>query len=148
MTKDDVAAALDEIGTLLALKGENDFRCRAYHSAARTIGQLEGDLAATVKANQLGTIRGIGDALQEKITTLVTTGSLPYLEELRASLPPGLFDMLRLPGIGPKKVKALLDGLGIDSLAKLKAAEKDIASGRYTTWRRRPKKRRKKPVDL
>ena len=61
MTKDDVAAALDEIGTLLALKGENDFRCRAYHNAARTIGQLGGDLADLVRAEQLGTIRGIGD---------------------------------------------------------------------------------------
>lgn len=122
MTKDDIAAHLDEIGTLLALKGENDFKVRAYHSASRTISQLEDDINQLVAAKKLGTVRGIGEALVEKITTLVTTGKLPYLEELRASVPAGLFEILRLPGVGPKKVKALHDTLGIDSLDKLKAA--------------------------
>jgi DNA polymerase (family 10) len=122
MTKDDVAAALDEIGTLLELKGENDFKCRAYHTAARTISQLDGDLRQLVVSNRLGEVRGIGEALREKIATLVTTGRLPYLEDLRASLPPGLFDVLMLPGLGPKKVRALHDQLGIDSIDKLKAA--------------------------
>src|SRR6185436_345784 len=105
MTKDDVADALDEIGTLLELKGENSFRANAYHNAARTIQQLEGNLKELVAQNRLGEVRGIGDTLQEKITILVTTGTLPYLEELRASIPPGLVTMLRLPGLGPKKVK-------------------------------------------
>ncbi|QEL14500.1 DNA polymerase/3'-5' exonuclease PolX [Limnoglobus roseus] len=122
MTKDDIANALDEIGTLLALKGENDFKCRAYHAASRTISQLEEDVNKLIAAKRLGSVRGIGEALVEKITTLATTGKLPYLEELRASIPPGLFDILRLPGVGPKKVKALHDALGIDSLAKLKTA--------------------------
>src|SRR5690606_23463875 len=67
-------------------------------------------------------VRGIGDALSQKITTLVTTGKLPYLEDLRASIPAGLVKMLRLPGMGPKKVKALHDALGIDTIEKLKAA--------------------------
>jgi DNA polymerase (family 10) len=122
MTKDDVASALDEIGTLLQLTGENDFRTRAYQNGARAISQFEGDFKQLVAAGQLGTIRGIGEALQEKITTLVTTGRLPYLEELRASVPSGLLEMLKLPGVGPKKVKALHDELQIDSIAKLKAA--------------------------
>ncbi len=122
MTKDDVAAALDEIGTLLALKGENDFKCRAYHAGARTISQLPGDLKQLVDSKKLKDVRGIGEALVEKITTLVTTGRLPYLEELRDSVPPGLIEMLRLPGVGPKKVKALHDSLAIDSIDKLKAA--------------------------
>ncbi len=122
MSKDEVAAALDEIGTLLELKGENAFRANAYHNAARTIQQLEGDLKQIVAEKKLGEVRGIGETLQEKISTLVTTGKLPYLDELRASIPVGLVQMLRLPGLGPKKVKAIHDGLGIDTIEKLKAA--------------------------
>lgn len=122
MTKDDVAAALDEIGVLLQLQGENDFRTRAYTNGARLIGQFQGDFKAFEAAGKLSEIRGIGDALAEKITTLVNTGRLPYLEELRASVPPGLLDILRIPGIGPKKVRVLHTELGIDSIAKLKAA--------------------------
>lgn len=122
MSKDDVAAALDEIGTLLALKGENDFKCRAYHSGSRTISQLQDDIGQLVATKKLKDIRGIGEALVEKITTLVTTGKLPYLEELRASVPAGMIEMLRLPSVGPKKVKALHDALGVDSIDKLKAA--------------------------
>lgn len=122
MTKDDVADALDEIGTLLELKGENAFRTNAYHNAARLVQQLPGDLKRMVADGSLADTRGLGDALTEKITTLVTTGALPYLVELRASVPAGLVTMLRLPGMGPKKVKALHDALGIDTIAKLKAA--------------------------
>ena len=76
MTKDDVADALDEIGTLLELKGENAFRCNAYHNAARAIEQSEEDLAQLLAAGRLGEIRGIGETLQEKIATLLTTGEL------------------------------------------------------------------------
>ncbi len=122
MTKDDVADALDEIGTLLELKGENAFRTNAYHNAARLVQQLPGDLKELIAKGELGKVRGIGEALTEKITTLVTTGKLPYLEDLRASVPAGLVAMLRLPGIGPKKVKALHDNLHIDTIEKLKAA--------------------------
>lgn len=122
MSKDDVADALDEIGTLLELKGENAFRTNAYHNAARLVQQLPGDLKQMVADGKLSEVRGIGEALTEKITTLVTTGSLPYLEDLRASIPAGLVKMLRLPGMGPKKVKALHDLLQIDTIEKLKAA--------------------------
>jgi DNA polymerase (family 10) len=122
MEKERVAAILDEIGTLLEIQGENPFRCNAYHTAARMIDQLETNLSEVVAAGKLGEIQGIGATLQEKITTLVTTGHLPFYEELRRKTPPGLLEMLRLPGMGPKKVKALYDQLGIDDLAKLKAA--------------------------
>ena len=122
MTKDDVADALDEIGTLLELKGENAFRTNAYHNAARLLQQLPGDLNQMVAEGKLEDVRGIGDTLAEKITTLVTTGALPYLDELRASVPAGLVQMLRLPGMGPKKVKALHETLQIDTIEKLKAA--------------------------
>src|SRR5437588_2422815 len=122
MDKQVVANVLNEIGTLLELKGENSFRCNAYHNAARAIEQMEGDLAAVVAAEKLGEIRGIGETLQEKITTLVKTGALPFYDDLRKATPPGLFEMLRLPGVGPKKVKALYDQLKIDDIAKLRQA--------------------------
>lgn len=129
MTKDEVAASIDEIGTLLELKGENSFRCNAYHTAARAILQVEGDLQQLIEDKKLGEVRGIGAALQEKISTLVTTGRLPYLEELRISIPAGMVEMLRIPGLGPKKIIAMHDLLGVDSIEKLKAAcERDEVS--------------------
>ncbi len=122
MTKDEVAASLDEIGTLLELQGESPFRTNAYHNGARAVQQLDGDLKQLVAEGKLVGVRGIGDALREKITTLVNTGKLPYLEDLRAKTPPGLVEMLRLPGVGPKKIKLLHDTLHIDTIAKLQAA--------------------------
>lgn len=122
MTKHDVAAALDEIGTLLSLQGENDFRTRAYHNAARAVDQLEGDIQQQLANGSLAKVRGIGESMLAKISTLITTGNLPYLEELRAKVPPGMQEMLRVPSLGTKKVKALHEALGIDSLEKLKAA--------------------------
>ena len=122
MTKDDVAVALEEIGTLLQLTGENDFRVRAYTNGARLVGQYEGDFRQLVASGKLDTIKGIGEALAEKITTLMTTGKLPFLDDLRVSVPTGLLDMLKIPGVGPKKVKALHDELQIDTVAMLKAA--------------------------
>ena len=125
MTTDDVAAALEEIGVLLQVQGENDFKTRAYSAAARTIGQLPGDLKAMVADGSLGKVRGIGEAIEEKVTTLVRTGRLPYLEELRKSIAPGLIEMLRINGVGPKKVRAIHEHLGIDTIAGLKAACED-----------------------
>lgn len=122
MTKDDVADALDEIGTLLELKGESSFRTNAYHNGARVVRSLDGDLKELVEAGRLEEHRGIGDALRDKITTLVKTGRLPYLEDLRRQVPAGMVEMMRLPGIGSKKVMALHEHIGIDSIEKLKAA--------------------------
>jgi DNA polymerase (family 10) len=122
MDKEQVAAILNEIGTLLAVQGENSFRCNAYHNAARAIEQLSTSLSDLVAARKLGDVPGIGTTLQEKITTLVTTGSLPFYDDLRQKVPPGLLQMLHIPGMGPKKVKVLYDVLAIDDLDKLKAA--------------------------
>src|SRR5262245_59580152 len=122
MDKDQVATILDEIGVLLELQGENPFRCGAYTRAARAISQLETNLADIVAAGTLHEVPGIGSTMKDKITTLVTTGKLPFYEELRAKTPPGLLQLLRLPSIGPKKVKAMFEQLGIDTLEKLKAA--------------------------
>jgi DNA polymerase (family 10) len=122
MDKEQVAAVLDEIGTLLEIQGENAFRCNAYHNAARAIEQLEVPVEQAVNDGTLTNVRGIGDTLRDKITTLVTTGRLPFYEDLKKKTPAGLFQMLRIQGMGPKKVKALYDQLGIDDIDKLKAA--------------------------
>jgi len=122
MDKDNVAEILVEIGTLLELKGENPFKTRAYLNAARTLESLTEPLSKLVDEKRLGDIKGIGDALQQKITELVTTGKLKYYEELKASVPPGLVEMLGIPGVGPKKVIALHHKLGIESIEQLEAA--------------------------
>ena len=122
MDKDQVADILVDIGLLLELKGENPFKTRAYQNGARTIQQLEEPLTQIVSEKRLGEIKGIGEALQQKITELVTTGKLNYYEELKASIAPGLRDMLEIPGLGPKKIKAMHDQLGLDSIEKLEAA--------------------------
>jgi len=125
MTKDQVIGALREIGTILELQGENPFKCRAYLNAARTLETSPTDLAELVRTNRLSELPGIGDALRDKITTLVTTGKLPYLEELRASIPSGLLSLLELPGLGPKKLRLLRDQLNIESIESLSAACSD-----------------------
>ena len=122
MDKDQVADILVDIGLLLELTGENPFKTRAYQNAARTIQQLNEPLAKVVAEERLGEIKGIGEALQQKITELVTTGKLDYYEKLKASIAPGLREMLEIPGLGPKKIKAMHDQLGIDSIEKLEAA--------------------------
>jgi len=122
MDKEQVASILDQIGILLELQGENPFRCQAYYKASRAILQLDRSLAEIVAAGELGQIAGIGETLKDKITALVLDGQLPFYEELRQKTPPGLLEMLRLPGVGPKKIKALHGELGIDTIDKLKLA--------------------------
>ena len=125
MDKGQVAEVLVSIATLLELKGENPFKTRAYQNAARTIETLSEPLDKVVAEARLGDIKGIGAALQQKITELVTTGKLQYYDDLKASIPPGLVAMLDIPGLGPKKVKALHDELGIESVAQLEQACQD-----------------------
>jgi DNA polymerase (family 10) len=125
MDKDQVASVLAEIGTLLELQGENPFRVNAYLNGARAVQQMEEDLGTVVREGRLTAIPGIGDTLRDKITTLVTTGKLPFYDDLKKKVPAGLLEMMRIPGLGPKKVKALHDQLGIDTLDKLKEACED-----------------------
>ncbi len=122
MDKEKVAGILVEIGTLLELKGENPFKTRAYGNAARTLEGLSEPLAKLVAEKRLGEIKGIGQALEQKITELVETGKLKYHEDLKASIAPGLVEMLDIPGLGPKKIQAMHKQLGVDSIAKLEAA--------------------------
>ena len=122
MDKDKVAEILVEIGTLLELKGENPFKTRAYANGARVIEGLNEPLAKIVAEKRLGEIKGIGAALEQKVTELVETGKLKYYDELKASIPRGLIAMLEISGLGPKKIQALNKQLAIDSIEKLEAA--------------------------
>ena len=118
-----VAGILEQIGLMLELKGENPFKSRAYYSAARTVEMLgEDELRRLVEADKLKDVKGIGAAINEKLKELVTTGTLPYYNELKASIPEGLFEILKVPGLGPRKVSALYDTLEITSLAELEYA--------------------------
>jgi DNA polymerase (family 10) len=122
MDKDKVAEILVEIGVLLELKGENPFKTRAYANGARTIEGLTEPLATLVAEKRLGEVKGIGGALEQKITELVETGKLKYYDDLKASIPPGLIEMLDISGLGPKKIQAMNKQLGVDSIEKLEAA--------------------------
>jgi DNA polymerase (family 10) len=125
MDKDQVADVLTDIAVLLELKGENPFKCRAYVNAARALEGLPEPLDKIIAENRLGEIKGIGEALQKKITELVTTGKLAYHQELKAATPPGLVAMLEIPGIGPKKIKAVHDELGLETVEQLEQACRD-----------------------
>ncbi len=122
MTRNEIAGVLEEIGVLLELKGENPFKVRAYHAGARALEHGEEDLAKLIAENRLETIKGIGEALARKITELHTTGRLEFHEKLKASIAPGLVEMLDVPGLGPKKIKVLHDRLGVSSIAELARA--------------------------
>lgn len=122
MDKDKVAEILVEIGTLLELKGENPFKTRAYTNAARTLEGLNEPLPKIVAEKRLGEVKGIGEALEQKITELVETGKLKYYDDLKASIPPGLMEMTEISGLGPKKTQILHKKLGVDSIEKLEAA--------------------------
>ena len=122
MDKDSVAEVLKEIGVFLELKGENPFKTRAYVNGARILEGLTESLDTLIEEERLGDIKGIGAALVEKITELVETGELEYYKELKASIPPGLIEMLDITGMGPKKVKAVHEKLGIKTVKQLESA--------------------------
>ncbi len=122
VTRENLAETLEEIALLLELKGENPFKVRAYRQGADTVRGFDGEIVELAAANQLGGIKGIGEALRDKLHELASTGELQFHLKLRAEFPPGLFELFDLQGIGPKKIKALHETLGIGSVADLKAA--------------------------
>ncbi len=125
ITRDTLIETLESIALLLELKGENPFKTRAYTNAARVIEVFSGDFLALAKAGELETVDGIGKAIAAKLTELVTTGTLPYYEKLRAEFPATIFEMFGIPGLGPKKIKAVWEQLGISDLMALEEAAKD-----------------------
>ena len=124
MQNPDIARLFDEVADLLEIQDANPFRVRAYRNAARTIRDFPEPITDLVRAGtkDLTDIAGIGDDLAEKITAIVTTGELPLQKELARKLPAGLLDLLRIPGLGPKRVKLLYKKLKVKSAADLAAA--------------------------
>jgi DNA polymerase (family 10) len=128
-----IAAVFDEIADLLEVQDENPFRIRAYRNAARMIGQQEPGFAArAARGEALGKMFGIGADLDTKIHEIARTGTCALLQELRAAVPRGTSSLLHIPGLGPKKVHALGEHLGVHSPTDLVAA---LKSGRLRQLR-------------
>jgi DNA polymerase (family 10) len=123
MTKNEIADVLAEIGVLMELKGENPFKVRAYAAGARAIEALEGkEFESLVAEGKIQSVKGIGEALASKIGELQATGRLEFLEKLKESIEPGLVEMLKIPGLGPKKIAALRKELAVTSVSGLEKA--------------------------
>jgi DNA polymerase (family 10) len=122
MDKKAVAEILDEMGTLFEIKGENPFKCRAFHNGARVVESLTQDITELVESDGLKEVKGIGQGLADTIKELVTTGTSKNYNSLRSSLPPGLLDMVKIQGLGPKKIKILFEKLKVTSIPELKEA--------------------------
>src|ERR1700737_403279 len=122
MTKSQIAEVLQEIATLLELKDENPFKIRAYANAARSLETFGGNLSDLQDEEALAKIPGVGKAIAAKIKELAATGSLKYLEELRAEFPEAILDLFSISGLGAKKIKALYEQLHISSVEQLREA--------------------------
>ncbi|HEY8416737.1 MAG TPA: DNA polymerase/3'-5' exonuclease PolX [Limnochordales bacterium] len=118
----ELAWILEEIGDLLELQGENPFKVRAYRRAARSIELLPEDIETVWRRGELGQVEGVGKAIEAKIDEWLSTGSMRFYEELKQQLPPGLRELTRVPGVGPKLAHRLYQELGIGSLDQLEEA--------------------------
>jgi DNA polymerase (family 10) len=126
MEKKALAAILDEMGTLLELQGANPFKSRAYHNASRAVEGITQDLDALIESGEILEVSGIGKSIAEVVTDLVTTGKSKEYAALHKGIPDGVLEMLRIQGLGPKKVKLLYEKLNIKSVDQLeKAARAD-----------------------
>ena len=125
MTNAAIAAIFEQVADLLEYRGENPFRVRAYRNAARTVGNMVESLASIRAERPLTDLEGIGADLAARIGELLDTGRLELLDELEAAVPAVAFQMMRVPGLGPKKAKALIEGLNLASLDELEQACRD-----------------------
>lgn len=121
MNQHEIAGVLEAMAEIMEITGENPFKIRAYHNAARVVEGLT-NLEQLIGDGTLVEVPGIGKALAEHIESLAKKGHFPEYIQLRKSVPPGVLDMLRIPGVGPKKVKAIWKGPGITTIAELKLA--------------------------
>jgi len=117
-----VARIFREMADLLAIKGENPFRIRAYGRAADIIETLSGNVGELYREGKLNKIPGIGKGILEKIETIIKTGTLPAYEELKSALPPGLIELLSVPDVGPRTARLLYEKIGIKSIQELEEA--------------------------
>ncbi|MEE8143067.1 MAG: DNA polymerase/3'-5' exonuclease PolX [Planctomycetota bacterium] len=122
MDKSDIVKVFEEMRAILELRGENVFRIRAFENGARALEDWEGDLEEMVESGGLTSIHGIGKGLATIITDLIQKGRSEDYEEMRASIPITLLELLRIPGVGSKKARVLYEKLGITSLAELEEA--------------------------
>lgn len=122
MTAEVMATVLRNIALLLDLKGENPFKTRAYNTGAEIVETFSGDIVARAAANDLKGVKGLGDALQQKLNELASTGKLEFYERLRAEFPEGILALYDVQGLGGKKIKMLWEQLQVGDLASLKAA--------------------------
>src|SRR5688500_18277984 len=122
MDKDEIARALRDMGLLLEAKGEDPFKVRAYETGARALEDDNRDLGALVDEGGLTSLPGIGEALATKITELYREGRSTLLDRLRAEMPRGILELLRVPDLGPKRVKQLHELLGIETVEDLEVA--------------------------
>src|SRR4030088_2228099 len=119
MQKSQIAEALQEIAWSLQLKDENPFKIRAYANAARSLESFGGNLSDLQDEEALAKIPGVGKAIAAKIKELAATGSLKYLDELRAEFPAAILQLFSISGLGAKKIKALHENLKITSIEEL-----------------------------
>lgn len=122
MDKNDIVTLLNKIGELLEIKGESPFKSRAYYNAARLLENLDEDIGELIEEDRLKDLKGIGDALNKKISEFYKTGRLKYYEDLKAEFPESLLELLNVPGVGPKKVGVLYKQLGIKTVGELEYA--------------------------
>lgn len=123
--KEKLAGLFADIAQWLELKGENPFKIRAYEAAARIFEQLDADIAVLAQSGTLEDIPGIGPAIAGKAAEFIATGRIKYHDELKSSIPPVLFEMIRIPGLGAKKAVALQTKLNITSIGELEYACKE-----------------------
>jgi DNA polymerase (family 10) len=120
--KTELISILDNISKLLEINGESFFKFSSYSNAAETLRMGDYDIIQLVKDNQLSEIKGFGKALTEKITDYVTNGKMSYYENLITELPVSLIEILKIDGMGPKKVNQVYSELGIKNIEELRIA--------------------------
>jgi DNA polymerase (family 10) len=122
MTREDATSIFERIATLLEMQGENPFKVRAYRTGAEVVESFSGDIMKLAAENQLAGIKGLGEALRDKLHEMATTGRLEFYEKLKAEFPDTIFELFDVQGLGPKKIAALHAELGVSSIADLRRA--------------------------
>src|ERR1017187_9218835 len=121
-TNTEIATALDELGDLYELDGAIIHRIVAYRNAAKAVRDAPVSVTGLARQGRATELPGIGSTIQEKVMALADDGVIPAAAKLRARFPPGLLEITRLPGLGPKRARRLYEELSIDSLAALRTA--------------------------
>jgi DNA polymerase (family 10) len=118
----DIAAVLDEVAILMDLRGDNPFKVRAYQNAARLIKGFDTPVQEALDTGELASMKGIGKGLLDAIREIVNTGTTSDLAQLKSDVPPGLVELLRVPGLGAKRIKTLHELLGVNGPGELEYA--------------------------